>query len=453
MAEERNAWVEPGTSTALCWLAIDDRKGNPTRPALPRALYADHIAPFLRFEKPLPNQLYVLGGRNRHGPLATVEMFDTWHGRWVSCPSMQKRRAGCSSAALPDGRLLVTGGYDQRGFVRGVLASCEIFEPCTQRWQSQCASMTRGRWGHGCASVGGIVYVVGGCSLRHGALPDAAFMETLRCCDIYDAGIDQWSSGPALSVARAGARLVALGDRHLAAVGGESDVFGFAESLFSVEVLDVSKRGSWTLLDARLCSPRATSAVAALDDERILVFGGAPSLESAELFDVQTVVRGSGVTRACFKPDDAECRPAVGLRPSSSSIEGRMGCQAALLKLPAPGSQYPDCNKKCVVVIGGERRHEEGSGIPVWQFCRALVYDVQSNVWRDPSTLPPMAVPRTAMAVCVASGWVSDPPRGLKRAHGDSDRQTSNKFPRVVFQENTDPLPLPIGLAPADSYS
>ena len=99
------------------------------------------IAPYLCFDGPVPNQLYVIGGRDNNQarralktlkdglqePLDVVEMFDAWNGRpfcsefdtsfframwlrWVTCPDMLAKRAGCASAPLPNGCLLVCGG-------------------------------------------------------------------------------------------------------------------------------------------------------------------------------------------------------------------------------------------------------------------------------------------------------------------------------------------------------
>ncbi|CAE8612261.1 unnamed protein product [Polarella glacialis] len=139
MGTRRADWSDPGAAEALLWLAIDDLKGNPKRPvSLPSSVYTNVIASFLRFDAPLPNQLYVLGGRNQQdGPLDSVEMFDSWHGCWVTCPPMSVKRAGCGAAELPDRRLLCVGGYDGEGIVRGLLASCEIFDPVTQQWSGR----------------------------------------------------------------------------------------------------------------------------------------------------------------------------------------------------------------------------------------------------------------------------------------------------------------------------
>jgi len=409
----RTQWAEPGASSALCWLAIDDQKGNPRRQSsLPPSLYSDTIASFLHFDKPLPNQLYAVGGRNQQtGPLDTIEMFDTWHGKWVTCPSMSVRRAGCAAASLPGGKMMVIGGYDDKGIVKGLLSSCEIFDPASQTWDTSCAPLQRARWGHGCACLGGLVYVVGGCSLRPGAPPHDAFMETLRGCEVYDPQTGIWSSCADLSMARAGSRIVSLGDKFLAAVGGCDDVFGRAEMLPTVELFDIDV-GRWSLLNVQLSTPRTTAAVAAIDDRRILVIGGAPSLSSAEVYRVPD----SSVSGA-----DGECtqEPVEVLHPEQSSqnkgppvsdmVEGRTGCQAVALELPAPGQPYPLCTRQCVLVVGGENGDDDWDYDQdrVWQFSSVLVYDVDTDKWRAEDSFPPMPTPRTAMALCVGPGRIS----------------------------------------------
>lgn len=404
----RTQWAEPGVSSALCWLALDDQKGNPRRQcSLPPSLYSDTIASFLHFDRPLPNQLYAVGGRNQQtGPLDTIEMFDTWHGKWVTCPSMSIRRAGCAAAVLPDGRIMVIGGYDESGIVKGLLSSCEIFDPASQTWDNECSSLQRARWGHGCACLGGLVYVVGGCSLRPGAPPHDAFMETLRSCEVYDPQAGTWAACADLSMARAGSRVVTLGEKYLAAVGGCDDVFGRAEMLPTVELFDINV-GRWMLLNVQLSTPRTTAAVAAIDDRRILVIGGAPSLSSAEVYHVPETA-------------DAECtQEPVGVQevgnkgpPVSDMVEGRTGCQAVALELPSLDKPYPLCTRQCVLVVGGENGDDDWDydQAHVWQFSSVLVYDVESDKWRPEDSFPPMPTPRTAMALCVGPGRIEGHP-------------------------------------------
>jgi len=422
----RNNWSEPGAAGALLWLAIDDHKGNPKRQhALPPALYSDAIAPFLHFDMPLPNQLYAIGGRNQQqGPLDTVESFDTWHGRWVTCPNMSMCRAGCGAAVLPDGCIMVTGGYDENGIVKGLLASCEIFNPWTQTWNSAVAPLRHARWGHGCTSLRGLVYAVGGCSLRPGAPPRESFMETLKSCEVYDPAEDMWLKGADLQMARAGSRVVTISESLLAAVGGCDDVFGRAEMLPTVEIFD-AVAGRWSLLEEPLSMPRTTAAVAVIEERLILVVGGAPSLSTSEVYTVSDSPNGvsplnvettsTAASPALHSPavhDDASATDAARI---SDFAEVRMGCQAATLKLPAPGSRFPMCSRTSVVIVGGENGEEdwEGNQAHVRQFNSILVYDTEGRTWRRDMEFPPMLMPRTAMALCVAHGQI----RGHSHVH------------------------------------
>eukprot|EP00929_Paragymnodinium_shiwhaense_P061448 TRINITY_DN30691_c0_g1_i1.p1 TRINITY_DN30691_c0_g1~~TRINITY_DN30691_c0_g1_i1.p1 ORF type:complete len:417 (+),score=57.34 TRINITY_DN30691_c0_g1_i1:314-1564(+) len=413
MRISRIQWTEPGVCTALCWLIIDDRKGNNRRPCLLASLYSDVIAPFLHFDNPLPNQLYALGGRNQQdGPLALVEMYDTWHGQWLTCPNMSVRRAGCAAAVLPGGEMLVVGGYDESGIVKGLLASCEAFEPAAQRWDTDIPALERARWGHGCAMLGGLVYAVGGCSLRAGAPAREAFMETLRSCEVYDPiARTPWQPTAELHMARAGSRVVTIGDRYLAAVGGCDDVFGRAEMLPTVELFD-SVACRWELLDVQLSTPRTTAAVAALDDRRILVIGGAPSLSSAEVYHVPDC--SEGMDEDCFEASNFTAPqvispPSFGENAVCDMAEGRMGCQAVALQLPAKQQRYPLCSRTCVAVVGGENGDEDWDydQAHVRQFNSVLIYDSQEDEWRPEDSFPPMPTARTAMALCVGYGKIS----------------------------------------------
>lgn len=418
----RSRWTDPNACTALCMLILDDRRyglmedeQSSTEPAyrrkaLPPALYAEIVAPFLRFDVPLPNMLYAFGGRNqRKGPLNTVEMFDSWHGQWVPCSPMPTRRAGSAASVLPDGRFIVVGGYNERGIAEGLLASCDIYDPHKGEWDKEGAKpLSRARWGHGCAPLRGKVYVVGGCSLQPDAQPREASMETLKCCEVYDPQKNTWSACPPLQVARSGSRVVALDDRYLAAIGGCDDVFGRAETQPTVEIFDVTT-GLWSLLEGQLRHPRTTAAAAAIDGRRLLVVGGAPSLSSAEVYRVE--LPREAAARRALRDANRSAEEELQRVQASESVtdmpDGRMGCQAAMIDLPGPGSKYPMARKKSVVVIGGERCDEGGGDWPrVRQFANVPVFDVETGEWRTDSPVPVMAAQRTAVALCVGIGSI-----------------------------------------------
>jgi len=396
-------WADPGAAAALCQLILDDRRIGSTedkgasarrRRALPPFLYAEAIAPFLRFDSLLPNMLYAFGGRNQEqGPLDTVEMFNTWHGCWVPCAKMPTRRAGSGAALLDDGRMMVIGGYNERGIAQGLLQTCDIYDPKSGQWKEDgVAPLLRARWGHGCASLGGKVYVVGGCSLQPDAEAQEAFMVTLRCCEVYSPEENRWTLSGSLQIARSGSRVVALGSSHLAAIGGCDDVFGRAETQPTVELFDILTR-QWSVLEPRLLNPRTTAAAAALDDRRLLVIGGAPSNSTAEVYQVQ-------LPGDCSQEEEL----TAGTREVAELAEGRMGCQAAVLSLPCPGSAYPLANQRYAVIVGGERCDEDADFSRIRQFASLPVFDPETGTWRKDEIIPAMPAARTAVAVCVGLG-------------------------------------------------
>lgn len=391
--DRRGRWTEPGLAEALRLVILGDRLRR--RRPLPPGIWDAHVAPFLRFDEPLPNMLYVMGGRSqRHGALDAVEMLDTWHGCWLSCPPMPSKRAGSAAASLPDGRLLVVGGYNERGIVEGLLRSCELYDPFRREWaKAGAAKLQRSRWGHGCAALRGHVYAVGGCSLRVGAEPREGSMETLRCCEVYDPMLDAWSFSAPLQVARSGSRVVGIRDRYLAAVGGCDDVFGRAETQPTIELFDADI-GAWSILETPLRQPRTTAGVSVMDDGRLLIVGGAPSLSSAEVFRLQLGKEA----------DIQESQEEPNLEDMS---EGRMGCQAAMVNLPAKDSDYPLSCQRCVVVVGGERCNDGVGDWPrVTQFKSIPVYDIKAGSWREDGVVPQLPSPRTAVALCVGLGHV-----------------------------------------------
>jgi hypothetical protein len=187
----------------------------------------------------------------------------------------------------------------------------------------------------------------------------------------------------------------------LAAVGGCDDVFGRAETQPTVELYD-SQAGYWFLLGQHLQHARTTAGVVAVDGRRLLIVGGAPALSSAEFFRISPP--GEALTHSGH---DTGCQPEQGATPEeiADMVEGRMGCQAALLSLPPVGATYPVSISRCVAIIGGERCSDASSE---WarpkQFSNVPVYDLASGSWRQDSVIPPMSTERTAVALCVASG-------------------------------------------------
>jgi len=285
--------------------------------------------------------------------------------------------------------------------------------------------MQRARWGHGSASLGGKVYVVGGCSSFIGTVETGRHsMETLESCEVYDPESNTWSPIAPLNVARSGARVIAMEGRYLAVVGGCSDIFGQQAPLNSVEVYD-PVAGTWILLAHGLAQARPTAGVAALEDGsgsgsgQVFVFGGAGAASaSAEVFEVSTPGQAPRIAEAAPTAEDdgwdkkfrRAANPEVG--ELLVAPEARMGCQAVALTLPAPGKRFPVVERPSMVVIGGEglRPSVRRGGAPERMILSSvLAFDIASGTWRDDMVMPPMPTPRTSAAICIGEGYPCRP--------------------------------------------
>jgi hypothetical protein len=106
-------------------------------------------------------RVLVAGGSDRHGELASAEIFDPKTGTFTATGSMATRRIYTTATLLPDGRVLVAGGggdYADRQF----LASAEIFDPNAGTWAAT-GSMAEARtWGAAVPLKDGRVLVTGG---------------------------------------------------------------------------------------------------------------------------------------------------------------------------------------------------------------------------------------------------------------------------------------------------
>jgi N-acetylneuraminic acid mutarotase len=91
--------------------------------------------------------------------VASAALYDPTTGRWSETAPLKEKRAGLSMIELPDGRVLVAGGWAQSQME---FKSAELFDPRTNTWQPA-ASMHVARRNHRAALLpDGSVLVIGG---------------------------------------------------------------------------------------------------------------------------------------------------------------------------------------------------------------------------------------------------------------------------------------------------
>jgi Galactose oxidase, central domain len=123
------------------------------------------------------------------------------------------RRFGASAAYLSDGRIIVTGGYDQLPGTESnprPLTSVYILEPLSGLWYPV-AGLQQARAEHATVALrNGRVAVIGGIGTN-----------ALGSVEIYDPRLDTWRFGPALEHPRFGHSAVSDGD-NIIVMGGQS---------------------------------------------------------------------------------------------------------------------------------------------------------------------------------------------------------------------------------------
>src|SRR5438093_5524724 len=87
-------------------------------------------------------RLLVTGGYDGTGQLATAEIYSG--GRFTACAPMQLARGGHTAVTLADGRVLVAGGTRPDGIAT---SAAEIYDPAANAW-SVAGPLIEGRTGH-----------------------------------------------------------------------------------------------------------------------------------------------------------------------------------------------------------------------------------------------------------------------------------------------------------------
>lgn len=217
----------------------------------------------------LPNgRVLLAGGFDRSRVVASSQVYDPTTGTFADGPDMATPRAGATATPLRDGRILVAGGFDGRRR----LATAEVYDPTTGSF-APTGDMATPRGEHAAALLpDGRVLVVGG-SREQG--------KVLASAEVYDPAIGTFSATGDLSAARHKLAAIGLVDGRVLVVGG-ADARDGRGRYASTELYDPASGTfgkSATMAAARYKLP---AAVVALPDGTVLIAGGD---QRAELYD------------------------------------------------------------------------------------------------------------------------------------------------------------------------
>ena len=137
----------------------------------------------------LPNgKVLVAGGYDGSGTLASAELYDPASGTWTATGSLATARYRHTATLLPNGKVLVAGGSDNSG----ALASAELYDPASGTWTAT-GSLATARDCHTATLLpNGKVLVAGGFD-GSGSLASA---------ELYDPASGTWTATGSLATAR-----------------------------------------------------------------------------------------------------------------------------------------------------------------------------------------------------------------------------------------------------------
>ncbi len=233
---------------------------------------------FNHIQERLPNgKVLVAGGYWEPGiVLNNAEIYDPTVGTWTSTGSFLDPRQFHQSTVLLDGRVLIVGGL---GTNFEPLSSAEMYDPQTGGW-SFAGSMSVARFAHSTTALhDGRVLVAGGTSANGQSDPP------LQSAELYDPITNSWSSAASMSFAREGHSAVLLPNGQVLVTGG----YGESGKLAGAELYDPTA-DRWTATGS-MSVPRGDHSLTVLPNGRVLAAGGNDSasvLNSTEIYDPDT---------------------------------------------------------------------------------------------------------------------------------------------------------------------
>jgi hypothetical protein len=220
-------------------------------------------------------RVLVVGGRNSNSTsadaLASTEIYDPTTETFAPARPMTTARSFPAVSALPDGKVLVVGG-----FATAQLATAEIFDPATGFF-AKTGSMTSARAGHTTTlTMAGTVLVAGGYDGKANSSTAEIFNPATGSFSAPISLVSGPRTGPSAALLPDGSILLAAGFNGVSL--STSELWKPATGLFEAA--------------ADLAEAREAQVSTSLADGRVIVTGGygvnKTALSSAELFNPST---------------------------------------------------------------------------------------------------------------------------------------------------------------------
>ena len=208
-------------------------------------------------------RVLVVGGRHASTTFASAELFDPATGRWQPTSPMGNSRSSHTATRLPDGRVLVVGGVQSLDISFQFLRSAEIYDPASGAWQAT-GSLLEARGSHQASVLpDGTVLVAGGFGRTE--------QNAIASAEVFDPASGTWRAAGRLGKPRYAHTLTQLQDGRVLAAGGVEEETG--EVATNTAELYDPVSDSWTPVGA-LPRAVAYHTATLVPGGRVLLAGG-----------------------------------------------------------------------------------------------------------------------------------------------------------------------------------
>jgi len=245
-------------------------------------------------------RVLVVGGFNDWAALASAELFDPVSGEWTPTDSLAEGRGFHTATLLSDGQVLVAGGRSNNSSTGHALLSAELYDPRRGSWTTT-GNLVKAHTSHSATLL------PDGTVLIMGPSYDGYRMATDATAQRYDPGSGSWSTAGNPNTPRGGETATLLSDGTVLVAGGDRFTpVGCCGSTggpeVQAELFDPAK-SSWTVTGS-LPESHSWHSASLLPDGTVVVAGGvggdpdigsgtiaserARSLASTDRYDPQT---------------------------------------------------------------------------------------------------------------------------------------------------------------------
>jgi N-acetylneuraminic acid mutarotase len=166
----------------------------------------------------LPNGKVLVAGGYSWSSLSLngAELYDPTTGKWSGTGNLSTERAGHTATLLPNGKVLVAGGYNFAGNRLNTVNSAEVYDPATGSW-SITSNLNTARTDHTATLLpNGKVLVAGG--YIYGSWPPIS----LNSAELYDPATGTWSVTANRNIPRRAHTAILLTNGNVLAAGGDN---------------------------------------------------------------------------------------------------------------------------------------------------------------------------------------------------------------------------------------